>query len=230
MTKAQKEFIGKRFGRLTVISLNEEKIKEEKRKNNKTRIYYNCLCDCGNTTIAEKGKLKNGNTKSCGCLHHDVVSKMLTTHGDSRNGKNKRLYSIYKNMKNRCYNKNGQDYNYYGGKGVIICDEWMNDYINFKNWSLSNGYSDNLTIDRINVNGNYEPSNCRWVDMKTQMNNTTQNHMITYNGEIKTMIEWSEILDIPYGVIKNAINKRKMTFDSFIKNYKPRYNTRKDIN
>ena len=230
MTKAQKEFIGKKFGRLTVISLNEEKIKEEKGKNNKTRIYYNCLCDCGNTTIVEKGRLKNGNTKSCGCFHHEVVSKMFITHGDSRNGKNKRLYSIYKNMKNRCYNKNGQDYNYYGGKGVIICDEWINDYMNFKNWALKNGYSDNLTIDRINVNGNYEPSNCRWVDMKTQMNNTTQNHMITYNGEIKTMAEWSEILDIPYGVIKNAINKRKMSLDSFIKNYKPRYNARKDIN
>lgn len=214
MTKAQQECIGKRYGRLTVISLNLDKIKEVKERTHKTYIFYNCKCDCGNYSVTEKSRLKSGNTKSCGCYEKECKKTNCLKHGAYSNfekGKRERLYSTYSKMKQRCYNKNNKDYNYYGGRGILICDEWLdkeNGYEIFREWSLNNGYTDDLTIDRIDVNGNYKPSNCRWVDMKTQMNNTRQNHMITYNGKTQSLTMWSEELDIPYSTLKEAINGR----------------------
>lgn len=117
---------------------------------------------------------------------------------------NNRLYSIWHNMKSRCYYKNAEKYKYYGGKGISVCDEWKNSFEAFYNWALQNGYSEKLTLDRINVNGNYEPNNCRWVDAKTQNNNTSKNHYIEYNGMIKTASEWADI----YGVYRQLFNQR----------------------
>lgn len=115
-----------------------------------------------------------------------------------------RLYKIHQKMKERCYNKNAKSYKNYGGRGITICKEWLDDYKNFKEWALKNGYNDNLTIDRINVNGNYEPNNCRWADAKTQQNNRRNNHYIEYNGQIKTLKQWSEI----YNLCPDTIAKR----------------------
>lgn len=125
---------------------------------------YKCICFCGNAFSARADGIKDGTTKSCGCL--------LTRHG----GKGTRLYRIWIGMKSRCYNENVPQYKYYGALGVTICEEWKNDFETFRNWSLSHGYRDDLTIDRINSYGNYEPNNCRWADWKTQRNNQRKHY------------------------------------------------------
>lgn len=117
-----------------------------------------------------------------------------------------RLYGIWCAMKRRCFNQNVESYKYYGARGVNVCNEWL-DYIPFRDWALSNGYSDDLSIDRIDVNGDYEPSNCRWADIETQMNNTRSNKRITYNGEKHTIAEWSRITGIHPTTIGSRIRK-----------------------
>lgn len=109
---------------------------------------------------------------------------------------NKRISRVYWNMKTRCYNPSSNKYHSYGARGIKVCDEWKNSFKKFKEWALSNGYADNLTIDRINNDGNYEPSNCRWVTNKQNTNNTRKNRIITYNGKTHTMSEWCEILGV----------------------------------
>lgn len=190
------DIIGNKYGRLIVISYSHEEIKYNK-NNKKVKIhYYNCKCDCGTENyITNRNSLIQFTTRSCGCLQKEF------RHGDSKT----RLYGIWCNMKARCYNKNQTEYDIYGGRGISICDEWIYDYLNFKEWSLSNRYTDELTIDRINYDGNYEPNNCRWATYKIQANNTSRNREITYNGETKTMAEWSDKLNISYTTLRKRL-------------------------
>jgi len=125
------------------------------------------------------------------------------THGLSKT----RLYNIWTDMKRRCYNPKNKRFECYGGKGVCVCEEWKTNFIEFYKWSTNNGYADNLSIDRIDVNGNYEPGNCRWVTQKIQQRNTTRNHFLTVNGETKTIAEWAEITGIHPDVIKDRLTK-----------------------
>lgn len=160
--------VGQRFGRLVV----EERAQDYIAKNGNHHVMWRCRCDCGNTTIADSCQLSSGKTKSCGCLKNDVSSETHTKHG----GRRDRLYKVWANMKNRCFNSNSSDYKYYGGRGIRVCDEWTHDYNAFKEWAYSSGYDDSAekgqcTIDRIDVDGNYEPSNCRWVSMSIQSRN-----------------------------------------------------------
>lgn len=159
---------GERYGKLTVVSRAEDYIFP----NGKKHVMWICKCDCGNTTTVDVCMLVRGHTKSCGCLKTEAAKINFTTHG----GRQDRLYHTFSNMKNRCYNKNSSDYKYYGGRGVTICDEWLNNYQSFKIWAYQTGYDENAkfgdcTIDRIDVNGNYEPDNCRWVSMDIQNKN-----------------------------------------------------------
>jgi hypothetical protein len=124
-----------------------------------------------------------------------------------------RLYSIYQGMTRRCYYPDNQNYKYYGGKGIVICNEWKTDFSAFKKWALENGYQDNLTIDRINTNGNYEPSNCRWVSMKEQCNNRTSNHLITYKGKTQNLKQWCIELNLNYGIMESRINRYKWSVE-----------------
>lgn len=119
-------------------------------------------------------KLKDLTGQKFGRLQRDTTSKIHTKHGKH----NTRLYHIYYAMKNRCYNKDNNRYQYYGERGIVVCDEWLNDFQTFYNWAINNNYRDDLTIDRIDINGNYEPTNCRWVDIATQNRNTRQNRYI----------------------------------------------------
>lgn len=117
-----------------------------------------------------------------------------------------RLFSIWASMKSRCFNPNFPSYKSYGGRGITICKEWL-EFKNFHEWALSNGYADNLTIDRIDNNGNYEPSNCRWTNSKTQSRNTRRNVNITINDETNALIEWCEIYKINYKTVRDRLHR-----------------------
>lgn len=159
---------GRTFGRLRVLDRADDYIAPS----GKHHVQWRCVCDCGCETIVDAGQLTSGKTKSCGCLRAEHLAAGNVTHG----GRSDRLYHVYSNMKNRCYNSNSQDYQYYGDRGIRICDEWLSDYAAFKKWAYANGYDPEAprgecTIDRIDVDGNYEPSNCRWVSMQVQSQN-----------------------------------------------------------
>lgn len=118
-----------------------------------------------------------------------------------------RLYRIYQNVISRCYNPNATHYKNYGVRGITVCDEWRRDFMSFYNWSMSNGYNDTLSIDRIDNDGNYEPSNCRWVDCRIQSLNRSNNHVVRLNDECKPLIEWCEIYKINYRTVQDRLKR-----------------------
>ena len=122
---------------------------------------------------------------------------------------NTRLYKIYAKIKERCYYEKYPEFHLYGGRGIKMCDEWKKDFITFYNWAMENGYNEKLSIDRIDFNGDYEPSNCRWADKITQANNKRNNIRLTYNGETHTMPEWARILGLPYSTLADRHKKGK---------------------
>lgn len=186
------DLTGEKYGRLTVIKKAYKKDKF---------TYWLCECDCGNYTTVERGNLRSGHTKSCGCLQkemHKAPNHLLRKH---------RLYNIWTLMKTRCYNPNSKLYKYYGKRNIKVCEEWKNNIKIFYDWAMANGYQDNLTIDRIDVNGNYEPSNCRWVSRKTQSRNLRSNITYTYNNETHCISEWAEIYNIRRNTLWNRLNK-----------------------
>ena len=194
---------GERFGRLVIIKETEPKIF----KTRKERQVL-CRCDCGNTKTVSLYQLRTGRIISCGCYRKECASYT----GKSCLKYNKettrtRLYGIWQGMKCRCATKTSGSYERYGAKGVSVCDEWKKDFTSFYNWALSNGYSDELTIDRIDYDGDYEPSNCRWADWIVQGNNRSSNVNVIYAGETHTVSEWSRILSIRMGTIYSRRKK-----------------------
>ena len=181
---------GQRFGRLTVLEFvpTEDKIS-----------HWLCKCDCGNITTVAGKRLRNGHTQSCGCLQTEQAAKRLCKHGMCKS----RLYGIWSKMKIRCYNHNNSVYKHYGGRGIKVCDEWKLSFETFYQWAISNGYEEGLSIDRINVNGNYEPSNCRWVGTKEQSRNKRNTIMLEYEGRVISLAEAAELSGIKYATLRH---------------------------
>lgn len=168
------------------------------------KAMWECVCDCGNKVIVSGNGLRF-KTKSCGCLRY---KKRATAYSKTQN---ERLYNVWRAMRRRCYDTSNEKYSIYGGRGIAVCDEWKSFEL-FCKWALENGYDKNAsfsecTLDRIDVNGNYEPSNCRWVSAKVQANNTRVNYRIDIDGITKNETEWEQERGLPRGTISRRIHR-----------------------
>lgn len=199
-----RDLTNQRFGRLVAL--------KNVGKDNKYSLLWECICDCGNTVVVSSRELSREHRKSCGCLKETYKFK----HGYSKHP----LYDCWVSMKARCNNKRNPKYPSYGGRGITVCEEWENDFCSFLEWSLKNGYDEQLTLDRIDNNKGYYPENCRWTTRKVQQNNTRHNRYIEYNGETKTLSQWCELLNLKYSTMLNRFSHgytAKQAFETPIK-------------
>lgn len=181
--RIRQDLTGKQFGRLKVISRYGSRNGE---------VIWNCKCQCGRVAKVSTGKLNFGSVISCGCARSEKTTQRNETHGMS----NTRLYEIWSGMKKRCYNRNSSAYKNYGGRGIKICDEWKNSFENFYDWSLINGYKEDLTIERKDVNGDYCPENCCWITAQDQARNTRKTIYYTLFNMRKPLSEWCNYANI----------------------------------
>ncbi|UVD43225.1 deoxyuridine 5'-triphosphate protein [Enterococcus phage TJE2] len=197
----EKSLVGKTFGRLTVI-------KDSGERATNGSILWECKCSCGKTSLVRGSELIGGRTKSCGCYSTDVLKKVATKHGLSKvNGKPTKLFRAWASMKQRCYNKNHASYKDYGGRGITICSEWRENFEAFHDWAMTNGFSDDLSIDRIDNDKGYSPDNCRWVDAKTQIRNRRNTVTYEWQGKEYTRAELSRLTGINEQTIASRLNK-----------------------
>ena len=183
------DLTGQKFNRLTVLEFYETR--------GRRRKIWKCLCDCGNIVYVESSHLTTGHTKSCGCLAIENVTNLNLKTGLT----NTKLYYAYRNMLNRCYYPGTPMYKYYGAEGKTVCEEWRDKehgFENFAEWAMNNGYEEGLQIDRIDNDGNYEPSNCKWSTDIEQAHNKRTTLRLKINGEIDTVGNWTRRLGISY--------------------------------
>lgn len=194
------ERIGRRFGRLVVVGIRRE------RRGKRDMIIAHCRCNCGREKDVFWQALADGRVKSCGCLNRELAAmrgRESTKHGGSRT----RLYKIYSSMRERCYRPQHMHYANYGGRGIEVCPEWRGDFAAFREWAMSHGYADNLSIDRIDNDRGYSPDNCRWADAKTQCGNRRTCHMLTVDGQTHTLSEWARISGIKNSTIRERLKR-----------------------
>jgi len=187
MNTTKKDMTGLRFGRLVVCKESNQRIRG--------CVCWEAVCDCGNVKVYVGADLRKGHTKSCGCLAKELSSKRAKTHGK----KGTRIYRIWSGMMDRCHNPNSKDWGNYGGRGIVVCDEWHN-FKNFLN-DMGEPQSTQMSIDRIDVNQGYTPTNCRWATAKEQQNNRSNNKIIVFNGVEKTLMQWSEEVGINFACL-----------------------------
>lgn len=206
------KYISNKYGKLTVIRLTEIKTYKRVDKNGKEIKSYSylfeCNCTCGKSTIVALNNLRSGKQVSCGCHKNAQTSKRNFKHGIQ----NKRLLGLWNAMKQRCNNPKNHAYKYYGGRGIKICDEWL-EFKTFYEWAMKNGYEENLTIDRIDNDGDYCPKNCRWSNRFVQANNKRNNVFVEFNGDRKTISEWARIIGIKQPTLSNRINNLGWSID-----------------
>lgn len=189
--KRTNNLIGQRFGKLVVVGLDDKVTR---------KTYWICQCDCGNIKSVRSDSLQCGAIKSCGCLKK-AQDKINLTANHSHKQSGTRIYHTWQGIKRRCENPNDARYLRYGGRGIKVCDEWKHSFEAFWEWALKNGYKDNLTIDRINNDGDYCPDNCRWADTETQCNNRESNIKIKIGNTTKSLLEWCKIFDVDYSAV-----------------------------
>ena len=194
------DITGQRFGRLVAVCYTGKKTFPS------GNAIWQFKCDCGNTVERTRPDVKVSKTPSCGCYVKERASNLNKTHG----GRHDRLYLVWMDMRRRCSDKKDSNYSRYGGRGIKVCDEWK-EYSAFKYWAYQSGYNPDAkygkcTIDRIDTNGNYCPGNCRWADAKTQNNNRRNNRVIEFNGKKQTLKQWTEELNLNYGMIDKRLN------------------------
>lgn len=202
------DLTGMKFDRLKVI----ERAGSDKSKN----ATWLCQCDCGNKVVVVGSNLRCGDTRSCGCLHRENVSVMMSKHKQSKT----RLYRVWAGIKTRCYNKKSSNYQYYGAKGITMCETWKDSFEAFRDWAVSNGYDSNATaqectIDRKDNTKGYSPENCEWANHRTQCNNQSSNKTFTYDGKTLTMAEWAREVGIKYTTLRARI-RRGIPFEKAI--------------
>lgn len=196
MPKRLKVNQGDRFSRLTIV----KEVEPIYWKKYKKRMFL-CKCDCGNETIVRLEYLRSGHTKSCGCLRTDEIVSLNKTHGQC----NTKLYRLWSSMLRRCQTKSDSNYPNYGARGIEVCNEWQ-DFEFFYDWSMANGYKKGLSIERIDVNGNYEPSNCEWIPRPLQARNKRNTTFITHKGVTKPLVEWAEELNMNTETLRSRIS------------------------
>lgn len=189
------DLTGQKYGRLTVLS--------QAGMTRAGNAKWLCRCDCGNITTVAAGALRSGTIVSCGCWIREKTSQRSYIHGET----NIRLHHIWSSMKARCYYIKSISYPNYGGRGIRVCAEWKNDYVAFRNWALKNSYTENSTIDRKDVDGNYCPENCQWISAFDQQSNKTNNRKIEIDGVTNTVTEWGRIYGIDPQAIWGRLNR-----------------------
>jgi len=183
------DLTGQKFGRLTVVSFAE---------NRDHRIYWNCLCECGNTSIVRGSDLKSGASTSCGCLRVEKTATTHATHGHSVEGNPSSTYHSWQQMKERCTNPNNKAYKNYGGRGITVCERWLDSFEHFLE-DMGEKPSREYSIDRIDNSGNYCPENCQWSTRTEQQRNKRSNVHLTFNGETKLQGDWAKEWNITSG-------------------------------
>ena len=213
------DLTGQVFDRLTVV--------EFAGKDKRGKILWSCRCVCGKEKAVRSDRLKSGATRSCGCLQREAVARIQEeniTHGHARRGNVTKTRQAWNHMKQRCYNPKDTGYKHYGGRGIQVCDRWLDSFENFLEDMGEVPYR--LTLERVNNNGNYEPGNCKWTTQKRQQNNRRNNKIIEFNGKTHTMSEWADILGINSATLKKRLRnwsiERALTEDLIIiKSNKP---------
>lgn len=201
--RKSKDLTGNRYFRLVAIRLAK--------REGDPHAYWECKCDCGNIVVVRKDSLESGHAKSCGCY---LQERYKDGHLRIHNSEETKLYKAWQGIKQRCCNPKSREYKNYGGRGIAVCPEWLNNYDVFRKWSLENGFDKSVkghkqSIDRINVNGNYEPSNCRWTDLTTQNYNKRCTVRVDVYGENLTLKEISEKYMIPISKVRGRYHKYK---------------------
>lgn len=194
------DLTGEKYGRLTVESLN---------RSENGIVYWNCLCDCGKTTVVRGSNLKTGAVKSCGCLVHQASK--CRTHNESKT----KLYRHWISMIYRCHNPKNSAYKWYGARGISVCDDWKT-YEGFKAWVEATRPREDYTVERIDVNGNYSPDNCTWIPMSEQAKNRTSSIQIEHDGRVQNLTDWCKELNLEYKRVHNRMFKLGWDFEKAI--------------
>jgi hypothetical protein len=184
--KPRFDLTGTKIGRWNVIKQTQRPDHIKK----KVGSWWLCECECGTKKPVSRNTLSSGKSLSCGCLHKEIVAESTPKHKRTHGETGTRLYNIWAGMKSRCYDSNQLVYPNYGGRGIKVCDEWKNSYEAFRDWAYLSGYKNDLTIERIDVNGNYYPNNCTWITLEKQASNKRSNLKITAWGETKWIYDW----------------------------------------
>lgn len=194
------EFLGTKYSHFTIVK--DMGIKKGGR-------FVLALCDCGIEKQVRLADIKCGSSTNCGCIRRKKMSEINTSHGLSTDP----LYSVWQGIKDRCYRKTNEKYDRYGGRGIVVCEEWKNDFKAFYDWAMEKGWRQGLEIDRENNDGIYSPVNCRVTTVIVNRRNTSSNRMLEYNGEKKCLSEWAEIIGISQDTLKDRVGKLKWSVE-----------------